>query len=858
MEKFVIIDGNSLINRAFYALPMLANFDGVVSNAVFGFTNILVKVINEVKPKYICVAFDYGKKTFRHEMYKDYKGTRKETPRELKLQFPILKTILNAMNIKLIEKEGIEADDIIGTLTKKFDVQNIVVTGDKDSFQLINKNTTVMFTKKGVSETEDLNPQKLQEVYGFSADQVIELKALMGDPSDNIPGVSGVGEKTALSLLQKYNTLDGVYKNINNITGKLQERLIQDKEVAYLSKQLATIKCDEEFDVKLSDFTYDFPFSTEVLDLFKKYQFNSLIKREDLYIKTAETDNESAELEEENLSLKKVVVKNEQQIATVIDKINKHKKFSIVYDQTVNIGVNNTEYEFSFELDLFNAGLDVEQTLQLLAPVFSNPEIKKVAFDHKYIMHKLHDYGIEFCGVEFDVVIARYLINNNAKSNVNIMDVLIEQNLNEKYPALSLFTLQRVFGEKLKQLNLESLFYNIEMPLTQVLFDMEISGFKIDVAELTKLSEKYQQTIENLTQQIYDVAGYEFNINSPKQVSDLLFEKLGINAYNNKKNSTNVDILNEIAHKHVIVPLIIEYRKVTKLYTTYINAFLQIADSSTHKIHTLFNQTLTATGRLSSVEPNLQNIPIRTEEGKAFRKVFIPSYEDGYIVTADYSQIELRLLANFSKDQKLINAFNNGEDIHATTASEIFGVPLSQVSSSMRRDAKAINFGIIYGISGYGLSQNINTTPEVAKSYINRYFEKYPTVKQYIDSNVEFCKQKGYAQTYFGRIRFIPEIYNSNYNLRNFGERAAMNMPLQGTASDIIKLAMVKVFNEFNTRKLKSKLILQIHDELLVDCAKDELIVVKEILQNCMENVVDLPVKLSVNLESGKNWFEAK
>lgn len=852
MEKFVIIDGNSLINRAFYALPMLANFEGEISNAVFGFTNILVKAINEIKPKYMCVAFDFGKKTFRNQMFENYKGTRKPTPTELVSQFPILKTMLKAMNIKFIELEGVEADDIIGSITRLYDTENIVITGDRDAFQLINNNTFVMFTKKGISETVLYDEKQLMLDFGVTPQQIIDLKALMGDASDNIPGISGVGEKTALSLIQQYGNLDNIYNNINQISGKLKEKIENGKEIAYLSKQLATIKLDVPINFNLDYFTYDYPFSNEVKQLFERYQFNSLLKRKELF----SDENIEVNIEKE---IELIEVNNKQTLIKAVENLINKKQIAVVLtDNKLCLFDKTCEYIINFETDLLTEGLEIEDTLKNLEAIFLSNNIEKVVFDYKGILHKLNKYDITLNNVVFDIVIARYLINNNAKPNIAIEEMIAEQGLNKRFLAYSVYLMKENFSKKLNELDLENLFYNVEMPLSSVLFDMEKSGFKIDLNELDLLDKKYSEQIFNLTKQIYDVCGIEFNINSPKQLSDVLFNKLGIKAYNNKKNSTGIEVLQDIVNAHPVVPLIIEYRKITKLYTTYIKAFGQIVNPKTNKIHTVFNQTNTATGRLSSNEPNLQNIPIRSEEGKSFRKIFVPSFEDGYIVTADYSQIELRLLASFSEDQKLINAFNSGEDIHAQTASEIFGVPLNQVSPAQRRDAKAINFGIIYGISDYGLSQNINVSREVAANYIKKYFEKYPKVKEYMNKNIEFCRQNGYVKTLLGRIRYINEINSSNYNLRQFGERAAMNMPLQGSASDIIKLAMVNVFNEFNKCHLKSKLILQIHDELIIDCASDELEIVKTILRNCMENAVNLKVKLDVNIEVGKNWFEAK
>lgn len=851
-EKLVIIDGNSLINRAFYALPQLANSEGVISNGVFGFATILVRIINEIKPKYICVALDYGKHTFRTDMFAEYKGTRKGTPEELKSQFPILRDMLSAMGIQHIEKEGIEADDIIGTLTRRFDTENIIVTGDKDSFQLINDHTWVMFTKRGVTETINYDEAQLFNDYGLKPYQIIELKSLMGDSSDNIPGVSGVGEKTALSLLYKYETLDGVYKHIDEITGKLKEKLIDNKEMALLSHTLATIKTDCEFDCQLKDCEYQFPFSHSVLTFFKKYQFNSLLKKDELFesANTQEFQYES--------SIEQYNVQDVESINNIIDDIKKEKKFYLNLNGGVSLFVGNKEYNLSEKVDLLTPSIEYEQFFVALKDVFEDENIKKCVFDYKSILHQLNKYNITLNGVVFDTYLARYLINNNNKSNITFEDVLIENNLNLNYYAYNLKKLEEIYLDNLKQLDLLFLFNEIELPLTKVLYNMEIVGFKIDREVINQLDKKYDSELQTVSQEICDLAGCEFNLNSPKQLGEILFDKLNLYHGNNKKKSTSVEVLNSLKNDHPIIEKIIRYRQISKLYSTYIKAFEELINKDTGKIYTTFNQTLTSTGRLSSSDPNLQNIPVRSDEGKELRKMFVPSFKDGYIVSADYSQIELRLLAAFSGDEKLIEAFKRGDDIHALTASQVFGVDIKDVTSQMRRDAKAINFGIIYGISDYGLSQNIGCTKKVAKDYIDMYFAKYPLVKKYMDSNVEYCKAHGYVKTHFGRIRFIPEIRNSNYNIRQLGERCAMNMPLQGTASDVIKLAMIRVYNRMKKENLKSKLILQIHDELIVDCEPTELDKVTNLLKEEMENCVELAVKLEVNVSYGKDWYEAK
>lgn len=851
-DKLVIIDGNSLINRAFYALPQLANAEGVISNGVFGFATILVKIITEIKPKYICVALDYGKHTFRTDMYAEYKGTRKGTPEELKSQFPILRDMLSAMGIQHIEKEGIEADDIIGTLTRRFDTENIVVTGDKDSFQLINDNTWVMFTKRGVTETINYDQAQLFNDYGLKPFQIVELKSLMGDSSDNIPGVSGVGEKTALSLLYKYETLDNVYNHIDEITGKLKEKLVNSKEMAYLSHTLATIDTNCDFECTLEDCEYQFPFNEEVLKFFKRYQFNSLLKKSNLFEESQpKTFEYEKSIEQYNIDSLDIV----QQIS---NEIKKEKKVYINLSGGVSIFVNNREYNLSEKVDLLTPTIECSDLFNGLKDVFEDETIEKCVFDYKSILHTLKKYNVGLNNVIFDVYLARYLINNNNKSNISFEDLLIENNLNLNYRAYNLKSLEEMYIDNLNQLQLTNLFNDIELPLTKVLYNMEILGFKIDQDVLYQLDSKFDCELKQVSNEIYDMADCEFNLNSPKQLGEVLFDKMNLYHGNNKKKSTGIDVLNSLKNDHPIIEKIIRYRQISKLYSTYIKSFEELINKNTGKIYTTFNQTLTSTGRLSSSDPNLQNIPVRSEEGKELRKMFVPSTSDGYIVSADYSQIELRLLASFCGDEKLIEAFRRGDDIHALTASHVFGVDLKDVTSQMRRDAKAINFGIIYGISDYGLSQNIGSTRKAAKEYIDTYFLKYPLVKKYMDDNVEYCKKNGYIKTYFGRIRFIPEINNSNYNIRQLGERCAMNMPLQGSASDIIKLAMIRVYNRMKDENLQSKLILQIHDELIVDCVKSELEKVTTILKEEMENVVDLKVKLEVNVSYGKDWYEAK
>lgn len=845
MKKFLILDGNNLMFRAYYALPQLTSFDGEYSNAVFGFTNMMIKMIKELNPEYIAVTFDVSKKTFRHDVFPEYKGTRKPMPDELRGQFPIIKDLLKKMNITVVEKEGYEADDLMGSLSRKFtETDNIIVSADRDSFQLINKNTSILFPKKGVTETIQLNESNLKEFYGVDPTQVIDLKSLMGDSSDNIPGVGGVGEKTALDLINKYGSLDGVYANINETKGKLHEKLLNDKDKAYMSQYLATIETKVDLDYTIEDFKYDFPFKKSVLAVFKKFQFNVLMKKTDLFDLESSSDGDNV-----------IVIKSYDEISKILDDCKKGFAFYID-EKNIYVYANN-DYKIEFAGDLLSNSLDIVEVLNKFKPILEDDKIKKTVFDGKYLMHTLRQFGISLKCIDFDCMIARYLINSNAKANIDIDSMKIECGVDEVAFGKALYLIKENYYSKLKQMGLLSLFYDIEMPLSLVLFDMEISGFKVDKDELNNLEVKYREELLEIENAIYDCAGTKFNISSPKQLSEILFDKLNLNIPSNKKRSTSIEVLNEISYSHEIVPLIIRYRTVTKLYSSYIIGFLNLLDQN-NKIHTVFNQTLTSTGRLSSSEPNLQNIPVRTEEGRGLRKVFIPSHKDGFIVSADYSQIELRLLANFSGDDKLINAFNSGEDIHSRTASEIFGIPIEEITPEIRRNAKAINFGIVYGISSFGLSQNIKISRKEADEYIKMYFDRYPKINNYLKENVNYCKNNGFVKTVFGRIRYIPEINGSNYALRTFGERAAMNMPLQGSASDIIKLAMVKIFDKFNELNLKSKVILQVHDELVVDVYPGELDMVKDILKNEMENVVSLQVKLLVNIECGKTWYDAK
>lgn len=841
-EKLIVVDGNSLLNRAFYALPLLTNRNGEFSNAVYGFANMLIKVITETKPTKICVAFDYGKKNFRHTLYADYKGTRKKTPDELVEQFGLAKRMLSYMGITYLEKSGIEADDIIGRVAKSTDIPTIILSGDKDVLQLIDSSTEVWLTRKGTSEVEKIDLENLKLKFGWTPNQVVDFKALCGETSDNIPGVVGIGEKGANSLLQKFDSLDGIYQHIDEIDLKTKNKLIAGRDSAYLSQKLATIdtNCDIDFDIEKMGYIY--PFGKDVFNFFEEYDFRSFLKRKDMFAEEFQAKSYDNQIDVEVIKL------TDMSKVDLIKKIaQEENRFAFAVSDKVEFALTpNTRYEIENEFSLFSDGGVFDEWIKALKFVFESDKIQKIFYDTKKVMHFLDKYGIEIKKPYFDLSVAKYLEAQGLKLyNSNLF---AEQFFEEK---------NRV-EQSLKSLNLQKLYDEIEMPLVEVLFGMEKEGFKIDLGQLSELSIQYKNELDTLEQQIKGIVGHDFNLNSPKQLAAVLFDELGLHAWNNKKRSTSVEVLNELVGQHEIIDLILRYRKIQKLFSTYVEAWKNQFAGSNGIIHTVFNQTLTSTGRLSSSEPNLQNIPIRDEEGKNLRKLFVSKFDGGVIMSADYNQIELRLLAALSGDEKLVSAFKNNQDIHRATASIIFGVKFDEVSSTQRRDAKAVNFGVVYGISDYGLSQNTGLSRKQAKEYIEKYFEIYPKVKQYMDSNVALAKAEGKVTTIFGRIRRIEEISSSNYAQRLFGERIAMNMPLQGSASDIIKIAMINVANAIKNMNLKSKLILQIHDELIVDVFPGEQDVIEKILHNEMENVVALSVPLPVEVSMGKSWFDCK
>ena len=839
MEKLLIIDGNSIINRSFYALPLLSNSKGEYSNAVYGFINTLTKIILDFKPKYIAVAFDASKKTFRNEIYENYKGNRKQMPNELAFQLPILKKLLKTINIKYFEKENFEADDIIGTLSKIPNVEKFLLSGDKDLFQLLNNETSMLFPKKGVTDIEVITPETLKLLMGITPSQICDYKALRGDSSDNIPGVPGIGEKGAIELLLKFKTLDNIFNNLGEINGKLKEKLENGKNLAYISKKLAQIKTDVTLEYNLNDLIYTFPYSKNTYDFFTAYEFKSLLKRSDIF------ENKVVDATKNKIkSFEVITLDNIEQLKKVIGYIKAEQKFA--FDFTTNqfkfACTANNLYIIKDDISLFNENLTIEQALEELKELFENKKIKKISYDIKANMHLLNNYGINILGEVFDISIAKYLLNQSHEYT-------------ELEPTYYFF-LEKNLTEMMRDKNLIDLYNKIEIPLTYVLFSMENNGLFVDLSELVKLKNNLNLNLKTITENVFQLAGEEFNLNSPKQLSNILFNKLKLKAKNNKKLSTNVEILQEIENQHEIVPKILKYRKTQKLLTTYIEPFYDIAKKNKDYIRTVFNQTLTTTGRLSSSEPNLQNIPIRDEEGKKLRKIFVSRFKNGQMISADYNQIELRLMAHYSQDQTLISAFNKNEDIHSRTASEILNIPLKDITANDRRLAKTVNFGIIYGISEYGLSINLDTSISKASEYIKNYFNHFPGVKKYMNDAINLAKDKGYAKTLFGRIRLIPELSSTNNAVKKFGERVAINMPLQGTASDIIKLAMINVFNRLDKEKLKSKLVLQIHDELIVDSPNEEVLKIKKILSEEMENVVTLSIPLPVEISNGNSLYD--
>ena len=859
MKKIVLVDGNNLLFRSYYATAysgnIMRNKDGFPTNGVYGFVNMINKIIAEEKPEYMMVAFDIGK-TFRHEKYADYKGGRNATPEDLKIQFPVAKKILTAMGIKYLECDGYEADDIIGTISmwceKDDDYEALIVSSDKDLLQLISDETTVKLLK-----TKDyiwMDKKAFIDTYGFDPIHMIDLKALMGDSSDNIPGVKGIGEKGAIKLVSEYQTLDNIYDNINNIKGATQTKLIEGHEDAYYSKDLVTIYREVPLDITFNDLVYKKEHTDELINIYNDLGFYSLLKKESI---TKENNNEEIKV-------------------NIINSLEEINNISITKPLGIYLELDNTNYHHAniIGLSLYNKEVSAYIPYEVLKqkPNFLTNGIK-YTYDYKRLLVSFNKYNLDIKDITFDTMIASYLLNYTIKDDIatlandlsydiefynkkkELTDIEFARNsilrakfIYESYPELD---------KKLKEEEVYDLYSNIEFPLIKVLAKMEIEGIRVDAKILEDMKKDISIKIEEVEKDIYTLAGEEFNIASPKQLGEILFDKLKLPYAKKNKTGyvTDANVLGRLTN-YEIVAKILEYRMLTKLYSTYLEGILN-SISSDGKIHTIYTQALTRTGRLSSIEPNLQNIPIRNEFGRLIRKAFVPE-ENSIILSSDYSQIELRVFAHLSNVKELVDAFNNNLDIHTKTAMDIFNVDMKDITPLMRRQAKAVNFGILYGISSYGLSEDLKISPSEAKKFMDKYFETYPGIKDYMQKLIDDAYLKGYSITLMNRRRNIEELKNTNHNIKSMGERMALNTPIQGTSADILKKAMIEIDNIFTKENIKSKMLLQVHDELIFNVYNDEIDKVKEIVKDTMENTYKLSVPLKVSINTGNNWYEAK
>lgn len=853
MEKMLIVDGNSMLFRAFYATSygnIMMTSDGIYTNAVYAFANMLNKAIVKLQPNYVVVAFDKGKHTFRHEIYKDYKAGRKQTPQELVPQFKLVRDMLNAYNISFLEFDDIEADDIIGTLSEKYKEENVItyiLSSDKDMLQLVDKDTNVLIMKKGISDILEINVENIYENYGLLPKQVIDYKALRGDDSDNIKGIDGVGDKTALKLIGEYDNIENIYDNIDKIKGKLKEKIIAGKENAFLSKRLATIKTDVEFKTELKDYILSID-EEKLKTFFLKYEMNSLVKN---------TDNLFFNRKKENTKNKEFTFKNE-----FSKEVLKEGSIVFFYNDNFNYYDNNCYLigiinDNNLEIAKFENVIKQDDFIEFLS---SN--VHKYSYDLKVNLHLLEKYNCEIKNCD-DLLLMNFLINNKNQSINEIFNFYNLPNVLNKVEVFgtelrvkeldfsliysqteqilnNFWSLHKKAENLIKQYDMERLYYEVELPLIYVLKDMEKSGIFVKKDILIDFSKQLIDKIECLKNEIFKIYGKEFNINSPKQLAIVLFDDLKLKE--NKKRSTSIEILEFLEDKHPIIKPIIEYRHYSKILSAYSDGLIKFIHDD-GRIHTIFSQTTTQTGRLSSSEPNLQNLTVRNEDGKEIRKAFVHS-ENSILISCDYSQIELRILAHITNENNLIDAFNNGLDVHTKTAMDIFDIPRKQVDSNIRRKAKAINFGIIYGISEFGLSKQANITVYEAKDFMEKYFNKYPKIKKYMVDCLSFLNENGYVKTILNRRRYIDEIRSSSYTIREFAKRAAFNSPIQGSGADIIKLAMINIYNEIKRNKLKSKLILQIHDELIFDVKNDELEIMTKIIKEGMKKAYALKVDL--------------
>ena len=866
MKKLLILDSNSILNRAFYGVRYLSAKDGTPTNAIYGFLNILLKLIKEQEPDYICAAFDVKAPTFRHKQYEGYKAQRKPMPEGLAAQMPLAKDVLRAMGVTILEKEGYEADDIIGTvarLCEESEISCFIATGDKDDLQLASDKTKVILTvtKSGYNETIIYDDKAVKEKYHVTPTEFIDVKALMGDPSDNIPGVKGVGEKTAMSLIEKHHSIEYIYENIDDIglKGTMLQKMKDGREMAFMSKELATINRNTPIEFNAEKCVFDgFENNGELYEILKRLELNSIIKKLDLSGVDNVKENEDIFKDFSYQVGDKNMISGDK-VTVVLD-------FDGDNISSAAVGAGNNAV-------VLNEQDDIKELLE-------DDSIAKVMFDVKEAIVKLN-CRIDIKNIADDTAIAAYLVDPAKneytieklaseyfgtvieKPEVKQLSLLddVETDRSEYLAkcAVALGVLNERIGDKIKENGQEKLYQEVELPLVTVLAHLEINGFLVDDHQLKEFADKLGEKIDALTNEIYMLAGEEFNINSPKQLGVILFEKLELKPVKKTKTgyATNADVLEKLRDKHPIVNFIMEYRQLAKLKSTYCDGLRAVVNPNTHRIHSVFTQTVTVTGRLSSTEPNLQNIPTRTELGREIRKMFVA--KEGYVlVDADYSQIELRVLAHIANDETMINAFRNNEDIHAVTASQVLGIPLEDVTKEQRSSAKAVNFGIVYGIGEFSLAQDLHISVKEAKAYIESYLEKYHGVRNYMESIKEQAKKDGYVKTMLNRIRYIPELKSPNYNIRQFGERVALNTPIQGTAADIIKLAMVRDDNRLINEGLKSKLILQVHDELIVEAHKDEVDKVKQILSEEMQSAMELNVPLKVDMSTGHSWYDAK
>lgn len=875
-KKLVLIDGNSIAYRAFFALPLLNNEKGIHTNAVYGFTMMLMKILEEEQPTHILVAFDAGKTTFRHKTFEEYKGGRQKTPPELSEQFPFIRELLDAYGIARYELENYEADDIIGTLSlqaEKDGYEVRVISGDKDLTQLSSPHTTVGITKKGITDIEEYTPEHINEKYGLTPEQIIDMKGLMGDSSDNIPGVPGVGEKTAIKLLKEFSTLENLLNSIDQVSGnKLKEKLEEFKDQALMSKKLATIERHAPIEVKLTDISYKGFSKEKVVSLFKELGFSSLLEK----LGEGADKEEQAKLEQVEYEIPEEITEDvfadENYFYVELLDDNYHLADIIGFSVVNEKGCFFLPAEQALHSEAFKNWAEDETK-------------KKTVYDVKRSEVSLRRHAIHLKGAYFDVLMASYLINpsdtledlaamakkyelpslqsdeafygKGAKRKVPDQQSLAEHLVRK---ALAMSQLKDLLEDQLMSNEQYELFKKLEMPLSLILADMEWYGIKVERKRLQAMGRELNERLLEIEEKICELAGEKFNINSPKQLGIILFEKLNLPVMKKTKtgHSTSADVLEKLSGQHEIIEHILLYRQLAKLQSTYIEGLLKVIDPKQDKVHTRFQQTLTATGRLSSIDPNLQNIPIRLEEGRKIRQAFVPSEPGWVIFSADYSQIELRVLAHISGDTKLIQAFKDDMDIHTKTAMEVFHVDKDDVTADMRRQAKAVNFGIVYGISDYGLSQNLGITRKEAGQFIERYLNSYPGVKDYMEEIVHFAKQKGYVTTLLHRRRYIPEITSRNFNLRSFAERTAMNTPIQGSDADIIKKAMIDMDEALHDKGLKTRMLLQVHDELIFEAPEEEVEMLKTLIPLVMENCIELSVPLKVDYSYGPTWFDAK